>query len=230
MSEKPWSEMTPAERSAHMHLGRERRRREREEAAAAAPPIVEPEAELPLASEPDFFAPVELTDAEVEQINAWALAEAKKEQKQRKVEAMKIAALASARERMGLVVVKPKDRELARLEELVSVTIDIPEGGARDGDFIWLDGKPFANGMTYPVTRAVYETIRDICNKQWVQWSLFKGEKTNHYLRMRGRHGLTDGQFMQAYGGGHPTGSMGRGLQTPHAGIPAHMEQDLSVE
>jgi len=209
---KPWKEMTGAEKSAHMAAAKKRKQAEREAAGlnasndvVARPPEVALEPGLdpvgnPRAT-PDFFAPVELSDDEVVEIRAWALAEAKREQRERKIEAMRAAALAQAREEMGLVEPpKPKDLERARLDELVSVTIDIPEGGARDGDFIWLDQKQYANGVTYTVTRAVFETIRDICNKQWVQWAQFKGERSNHYNRLRGR-------YEQAYGGGIPNGT-----------------------
>lgn len=233
---KPWKEMTGAEKSAHMAAAKKRKA-----AAAAVAAGQNSTAEMPpepvrtvQSDKTDFFAPVELSDDEVVEIRAWALAEAKREQRERKIEAMKAAALAQAREEMGLVAPpKPKDLERARLDELVSVTIDIPEGGAQDGDFIWLDQKSFANGQTYTVTRAVFETIRDICNKQWVQWAQFKGEKSNHYLRMRGRYGQMEGVFVQGYGGGHPTGTRGRGLQPsfPNGLVPeAHKQQQPSGE
>lgn len=220
MTDKPWNELTGAEKAARMAEGKRRKAEERVAAAAAPPLTANPNiVKIPTGEAPDFFAPVELSDDEVLEIRAWALAEAKREQKQRKVEAMKAAALAQAREEMGLVPPpSPKDAERARLDELVAVTIDIPEGGARDGDFIWLDQRQFANGVTYTVSRAQFETIRDICNKQWVQWSMFKGERMNHYNRMRGR-------YESAYGGGYAAGSGGRALQVPHAGVPTHMEQ-----
>lgn len=197
MSEKPWKEMTPAERSAHMHAGRQRKAEER--AAAETVPIVEPEAP-PAQSEPDrdFFAPVELSDQEVLDIRAWALAQAKKEQKDRKIAAMKDAALAQAREQMGLVTMLPKDAEQARLAELVSHTINLPEGGGPDG--VRIDQQCFRHGVTYTVTRAVYETIIDIENRAWMSEALFDGKARNHYNKLNGR-------FQAAYGGGTPAGS-----------------------
>lgn len=186
--------------------------------ATEAAPVAEPE---PV----DFFAPVELSDDEVEKIQAWALAEAKKEQKQRKIDAMKSVALEEARRKMGLVKTSYSDAEQARLKELVSWTVDLPEGGSRDGDFIWMDagtpnGMILRNGMTVTTTRAVYDSARDMMNKQWVQLAIFKGERSNHYNRMRGR-------FESAYGGGYARGTGGAALATPHAGVPDHVEREL---
>lgn len=195
MTEKSWKEMTGAERSAHMAAAKAAKRA----AAAANPPeITEPEAQRAQAGEPNFFAPVELDDEEVLKIRAWAMAEAKKEQRQRKIDAMKAAALAEAREKMGLVVVPPEDAELARLNEMVSITIDLPEGGAPDG--VRLDQRCYRHGVAYVVPRAVYETIIDIQNKAWMAEALFDGKARNYYNRMRGR-------FEMAYGGGTPNGS-----------------------
>lgn len=160
------------------------------------PPIqVLPEAPAPI-REPRFTDPVELSDDEVLEIRAWALAEAKKEQKQRKVDAMKTAALEQARRDMGLLGAKQLENE--RLNELVAVTIDLPEAGAPDG--VRLDQHVFRHGLTYTVTRAVYETIMDIQNKAWIAEAVFDGKRRTHYNAMRGR-------YEQAYGGGSPGGT-----------------------
>lgn len=227
MSEKPWKEMTPAERSAHMAAGKARAAAERAKGVPLSklPPQAastdvrlenagvltgainvsdEQAAEIlgfhddPNERDLDFFAPVELDDDEVMKIRAWAMAEAKKEQLQRKRDAMKAAALAEAREQMGLVVTLPEDAERARLAEMVVHTVNLPEGGGPDG--VRLDQMCYRHGLTYTVPRAVFETIIDIENKAWMAEALFDGKARNHYNKLNGR-------FQQAWGGGTPMGT-----------------------
>src|ERR1700723_2939609 len=159
MSEKPWKEMTPAERSAHMAAGKARKAAQAAadaETIAAAPAVSVAKVTVPK----DLFGSVELSDDEIADIYARARVKVAEEQKARKREAMMAAAIDEARREAGLIVVDPQDAEKLRLSEMVSITIDLPEGGAPDG--VRLDQMCYRHGASYTVSRAVYETIRDI--------------------------------------------------------------------
>jgi hypothetical protein len=209
MTDTPWKDMTPEQRSARMAEGKRIKAAER----AAMGEMIEREIPndhfntsiessssnaVQIETPKDLFGSVDLTDDEIAAIYAEAVVKVAKERKAAKKAAMMDAALESARREAGLIVDQPKDLEAARLAELVTITIDLPEGGGPDG--VRLDQHCYRHGLTYTVSRAVYETIIDIQNKAWVAEALFDGKASNHYNRRRGRYEL-------AYGGGAPSGT-----------------------
>lgn len=148
----------------------------------------------------------ELSDDELQQIMAEAMVAARAEMKAEKKRRAKEAALKIARARVGLTPGRQiaAEKEDARLNEIIMHRIDIPEAGAvsptGQPEGIRIDQKLYRLGVTYPMTRAVFETIRDIENKAWMSEALFEGKRRNHYNRARGR-------YEQAIGGGSPMGT-----------------------
>ncbi len=100
------------------------------------------------------------------------------------------------RQRHGLPRLQPDiDREfLKRISEMVSYTINLPE----NADRLRIDGQQYFHGHTYQMSRALYDTARDIVGRLWHQEALRLGQKSSYFNAVRGHYEMD---------GGHPAGS-----------------------
>jgi hypothetical protein len=208
------------EQKRRMTEGRARRRAERAEAAALG--VSEPMPYVAPDREPE---PVEdLFDAETQALideglitaadvlNLRIEAKAKIEVERRANAKKNILARLIQQERDAAGVTPAKDARRRYLDEIVDITITLPMLRSPNAavinwpDPIRIDGKMFAHGRTYQVSRAQAATLLDMMGKARKHHAQVNGESPAYYDQNRGAF-----SFM----GGVARGTGGTGLQSP---------------
>lgn len=162
---------------------RQAEKAEAEERAARQAQIDEmPEPEAVDELDPDGI----LTAAELSEIRKAARTKVRDELRAAARKALLEREIDRVRQEQGLPRLQPTvDKErAARLAEIVPHTIDLPEGG---GVAIRIDGQMLYHGRTYDLTRAVYDSVREIEARAWQHQALLDGKRTNYYTSMRQR-------------------------------------------
>lgn len=115
----------------------------------------------------------------------------KKRALERAIEAEQIAA--------GIIPTASAERkaEEKRLAEMVTVNIDLPEGG---NPVILMDQHAYHHGQQYTVTRATAECINEMMFRTWQHEAMFIGKSRGYFTH---RLAMAQGSQPWIIGGGH---------------------------